>query len=115
MTDQDLIKAVAELDDLVLGSELGYTDCQSELFYRADINGHYHDLKDWQMKYTYVDFSPLTSYDAIIPVIQKQPEAIYENFVNELIYGKSCPSLKMYHDTPRQLCEALIAAAKKGE
>jgi hypothetical protein len=52
--------------------------------------------------------SYLTSYDTIIPLIQKQDGAI-KNLVEDFIEATS-PSCFWYDATPSQLCEALLRA-----
>ena len=93
MTDQDKIKALAELD--------GWTGLGNGLFARP----YFHGRK------LFSDFDYLTSYDAIIPLIQKQDMLIKESM---------CKLLGVKHDycawiraTPTQLADALLVATGK--
>jgi hypothetical protein len=72
MTDEDKIKALAELD------------------------GRWPNLSQESLRY-------LTSYDAIIPLIQKQPMGI------RVTLEKNCTVF----DSAEQLCEALLRATRK--
>lgn len=56
----------------------------------------------------------LTSYDAILPLIKKQPKDVQERFIVFLMgetLGTLLPHLmKMFNSTPRQLAESLLRA-----
>jgi hypothetical protein len=101
MTDRDIITAVAGLD------------------------GWQRRLTGWQ-KYPHAPLTPteqlppyLTSRDAIVPVIEKQPKSVQVNtsiLLEEIVYrGTDChlcllTSILMVLATPSQLCEALLRA-----
>lgn len=55
-----------------------------------------------------------TSYDAIIPLIQKQPDDVHRKFVDYLIYNESLPN-RVYSESPSQLLDALLVATGKAE
>lgn len=65
----------------------------------------------------------LTSYDAIIPLVQKQPENIIDEFLEclcvetegePLLLHVNLPQLvSMWKATPEKLCDALIKAVRK--
>lgn len=64
-----------------------------------------------------------TSYDAIIPLVQKQPENIIDEFLEclcvetegePLLLHVNLPQLvSMWKATPEKLCDALIKAVRK--
>lgn len=90
------IKALAELD--------GWTNI------RIDVSGsgqHYlhgrNSTGDFSNPPNY-----LTSYDAIIPLIQKQPYEVKCNMWNHLDAESD-----LWDATPQQLCEALLRATNK--
>jgi hypothetical protein len=90
MKPEDQIKALAELD----GALVPHTPTPEEV-----ASGSYYQ---WQPAY-------LTSYDAIIPLIQKQPDEVITE-VECYVYDKMDNALKA---TPAQLCEALLRATNK--
>lgn len=106
MTDQDQIKALAELD--------GWQRCTWYDGYNTDGNGN----TTWRKAYVrtgeeikYADEFPnyLASYDAIIPLIQKQPTEI-----KMCIFSTICAENWIaFNFTPTQLCEALLRATGK--
>lgn len=108
MNPDEQIKALAELDGLVLGSTLGYTHEQSNQYYRPNENGTYHRISDWSDRYEYYEPNYLTSYDAIIPLIQKQSLAIRYR-----IATKAGPISFMVK--PNELAEKLLRATGKWE
>jgi hypothetical protein len=58
----------------------------------------------------------LTSYDAIIPVIQKQGNEIAKALVLEIVDGSELADytgLRLFHSSPTELCEALLRATGK--
>lgn len=55
----------------------------------------------------------LTSYDAIIPLIQKQSFDVRDKFAQVLIYETKTEQDGLYSETPEQLCDALIKAFGK--
>lgn len=62
--------------------------------------------------------SYLTSYDAIIPLVQKQPKWI-QIAIAKRFYACDCPVLEnmavMLTATPSQLCDAVLVATGKAE
>lgn len=97
MTETEQVKALAELDGLYFGTE----DSDREECWRNQ-NGLVVDLPNY-----------LTSYDAIIPLIQKQ-DGETKNLVED--YIEECQTMKTsfwYDATPAQLREALLRATGK--
>jgi hypothetical protein len=96
MNPQEQIKALAELDGC---KWIPYVE-----------GTHAHWLTSTG---TWLDMPPdyLTSYDAIIPLIQKQDEGIMEQFFDEV--GKLIKYAYFVYATPSQLCEALLRATGK--
>jgi hypothetical protein len=105
MTNEQIIKACAELDGwkdvdinklhkpwLVLGDR--------PTFYGGEIKSYTVDM---------LVPSYLTSYDAIIPLIQKQSDEIRGKAWGEIISINP----KAFDESPRQLCEALLRATGK--
>lgn len=101
MTEQDQIKALAELDGWVDTAQNGYVE---HLAYRWNLVG----------TTIYKPEPPpyLTSYDAIIPLIQKQSEDMVEIVHYELLRLLATHYLILLA-TPAQLCEALLRATGK--
>lgn len=97
MKEQDQIKAIAELD----GWE-----------YNGNNNWSHHDEFSCETR----DFDYLHSYDAIIPVIQKQSLHV-KLAICKFFFDKSktdlCNMLSIVDTTPFQLCEALLRATGK--
>ena len=85
------IKTLAELDDLK-GEWQG--------LYHVLMYGQWYPVKDY-----------LTSYDAIIPLIQKQTGFTMVK-IEDWIENNSATAF-WYHATPAQLCEALLRATGK--
>ena len=104
LTPQDKIKLAAELG----GWTVGKTTCVSP-------DGHSWDLFRFELD----DFLPnyATSYDAIIPLIQKlcKDSTLYNKFADQLIYGEYSASAQLYGETPSQLLDALLVATGKAE
>ena len=104
MTTQEIIKACAELDGWRRGTfkDLGYAT-DTVIWISPDGNG-YEQLPHYT-----------TSYDAIIPLIQKQEYAIradiFESFACDTSWTEH--ALMMLGSTPLQLCEALLRATGK--
>ena len=100
MTDQNKIKALAELD----GWEW-YKYIPSGIPYAV------RDLKADGVKYLSDFENLLASYDAIIPLIQKQDEKTKRLFIGRLdfIKAKHFP----WDATPHQLADALLVATGK--
>lgn len=94
MLKEAQIKALAELD----GWEAVFEDCASRMM------GTPPDWSDHGYRHHYCK-AYLTSYDAIIPLIQKQSEGIREFVYEYWHYPLSV--------TPAQLCEALLRATGK--
>ena len=96
MKPDDQIKALAELD----GREIAYGEFvdirQRESDGEPEILGHV----------PFPDY--LTSYDAIIPLIQKRGD-----YTQTKIEDFMLSQLKMFSVTPTQLCEALLRATGK--
>lgn len=109
MTESEQVKALAELDGYdIICIGIGTPGC-----YKLMRNGEClskHDLK----KFAELHFPPyLTSYNAIIPLIQKQ-DGETKNLVED--YIEECPTMKTsfwYDATPAQLREALLRATGK--
>lgn len=118
MTDNEIIKAVAELDGWSFANQ--YT-----------ANAPYIATKNYgTMKFQGIaaleQFAYLASYDAILPVIGKQDEAAQMKTIIELYNIKwsvmpdessfigidGCADL-MFLSTPRQLCIAFLIATGK--
>lgn len=96
MTEQDQIKALAELA------------------------GASKEQMDWVIKnyppdYKYHPANYLTSYDAIIPLIQKQDRKILVRIVLGIKTGQNdvARMVDWLQMTPAQLCEALLRAHGK--
>jgi hypothetical protein len=92
------IKALAELD----GCYFGNTTYDTEELWRK-FDGCPCELPDY-----------LTSYDAIIPLIQKQSDKI-KTAVFELLQDskETISVIAVWDATPAQLCEALLRATNK--
>lgn len=102
MKPEEQIKALAELD--------GFEDFDLLKKQTGDITRFLHGAKRSENKWTQVA-NYCTSYDAIIPLIQKQ------NHVVVMELGKwiqqECGTRYPYDATPAQLCEALLRATGK--
>lgn len=108
MTNEAMIRALAELDG-----------------WRMSLHSEHRMANDEQEVCKMIaDFKYLTSYDAIIPLIQKQgPIAQYQmvDFLCELMleeydgndYVKQSDLSTLCKATPSQLCEALLRATGK--
>ena len=108
LTTQDKIKLAAELD--------GWQDIQQgNPATGKPTVGRSPDAVRRCADYTLELPNYSTSYDAIIPLVQKQPKDIYEKFVDILVYSEVCPALKLYGDSPSQLLDALLVATGKAE
>jgi len=90
MNTEKQIKALAELD--------GKTKLLNEASGCAVM--YWEDGNDWMMLPKY-----LTSYDAIIPLLRKQPESVLHKVADAMDIMT----------TPSQLCEALLRATGKWE
>jgi len=104
VTTEQQIKALAELD----GWTLAQTKDPKSIFFGKGFRSRYPFLRTpkWEVANT----SYLTSYDAIIPLIQKQSDDIKGKIdmdIFELGYNHS------FDPTPAQLCEALLRATEK--
>ena len=91
MTETEQVKALAELDGLKYNTNHQYSDLHPTVFVM---------FPDGSMG---VESNYLDSYDAIIPLIQKQPE-----FASGMMNGHIDFTM-----TPSQLCEALLRATRK--
>ena len=104
MKPEEQIKALAELDGFVLRDK--WWTPTSE-----DVQRMPRDMEDGHPLY-------LTSYDAIIPLIQKQDIEIRRDVYRNLIRDKSGKIRHTvdigdaYISTPSQLCEALLRATE---
>jgi hypothetical protein len=120
METNNQIKALAELD--------GWTDISSGWGRDdGDVYGVKPNYPDYPNPAHYAVPSYLTSYDAIIPLIQKQPKRGFDRFVRllnrEFCFGHRVPlpcrlkssdcSFMLYQASPSQLCEALLRATRK--
>ena len=120
MTQQEQIKALAELDGYVWSR-----DEQGCWAWHNRVTGHYicktlfaaefeePDYEGW------IDFRDYRSYDAIIPLIQKQDIIIGKHFMQQLhkhVSGSGDHYIKDFYcmcATPSQLAEALLRATNK--
>lgn len=107
MTEQEQIKAIAELDRWLDVKEYTYTYTYA---------GESGDLKQLQGRHP-TDLgrlqTPLNyphSLDAIVPVIRNQPFHILQ-MISVKLFGMNVEFL--YLATPSQLCEALLRATGK--
>lgn len=101
MTTEQQIKALAELDGWKSREHISPIDNKTVI-------GLWY-LKDTQC----VSILPpyLTSYDAIIPVIQKQTNEVKA----DVWFRLGCVNWGWLDATPAQLCEALLRATGKWE
>ena len=99
MTDAEIIKVVAELD----GKRTWVT---------IDAMDHPVPKPYW---WQHPDCDKyLTSYDAIVPVIEKQDEWAQRHFIEALQdTTEEISVIKLFLATPRQLCEALLKSVGK--
>ena len=102
MKEQDIIKACAELDGRMLCKD-GWWDCPSRSM-TGTTGGKSLEYIQANHRYT-------TSYDAIIPLIQKQ-ELDTRSYVSKFI-GLKYDYNAWIDATPLQLCEALLRATGK--
>ena len=59
----------------------------------------------------------LTSYDAIIPLVQKlskENQTFMDKFCDYLIYNTKTPN-GLYQESPSQICDAVLVATGKAE
>jgi len=96
-TISDKLTALAELD----GFKVGKMNDGNGDFEFPIIEGCIGQFKNY-----------LTSYDAIIPLIQKQPRHIREFIRRENLIALE---IEWYCDTPLQLADALLKGTKKFE
>ena len=99
MKKQDQTKALAELGGWKYNSLGRWTP--SNLHPLANAN---HDYKE-------PDY--LTSYDAIIPLIQKQSISLQDGLAASLAVSGNVPNKWFWNATPSQLAEALLRATGK--
>lgn len=92
MTKQDKIRALAELDGWI------------NLELRDGVGDAFMGEKDGESNF--VPFY-LTSYDAIIPLIQRQNQSVKDCVDCDVGFGNRIDS------TPEQLCDALLNATVK--
>lgn len=110
MNPTEQIKALAELD--------GWTElfCEQDRTLWGFRNGRKYSERTPDANY-------LTSYDAIIPLIQKQPAGVMIDFTYHLWriierdakrnYNRQYDAWRLVIATPAQLCEALLRATGK--
>lgn len=116
LTDTDKIKLLAEMDGR--GEEyqrkkygpLWRTTFDAKTLNKLDTHGRVMDESHYK--------SYLTSYDAIIPLIQKSDSLtqrlVYQHFDNHLkTLGWVQQAINMLNATPLQLCDALLIATGK--
>ena len=107
MTEQDQIKALAELD--------GWDETKYSWVHPS--GSHYSKTANNGRVIPDLDILPRynTSYDAIIPLIQKQNVSvicrIYDTFDGDC--GWTAQAIAMIKATPAQLCKALLQATGK--
>jgi hypothetical protein len=110
MTPQEQIKALAELDGWsVMQHEDGLWSAHNDR-----LNAHYHNFETEEGAWCIIPQAYLTSYDAIIPLIQKQSHKV------QLKVRDICgnPLICKHHFsekpiTSAQLAEALLRATGK--
>jgi hypothetical protein len=114
MTDEQIIRAVAELDGWYWCEENHQSNISKE-FSLEKKEWHNKDKTEWLDYFRLPKY--LTSYDAIIPVVQRQiPDIQYQ--MPQYLPCSSCGSfsqiaMRLINCTPRQLCEALLRATGK--
>lgn len=110
MTEQEQIRAIAELDEIKVAARLTGAGGRWRWLTRdgVAITAEHADQGTTDKDFLIVN-SPnyLHSYDAIIPVIQKQDMA----YVFCLWDGEGLEEAKMVVPTPSQLCQALLRAS----
>ena len=119
MKPEEQIKALAELGGWTIQVEAKtrpsgdpYSACHhgTNVWMKPGVKWNELNYQD-QREYLRKEFAPpqyLTSYDAIIPVIQKQPHEVKCNMWNHLEAESD-----LWTNTPSQLCEALLRATGK--
>lgn len=110
MTNEDKIKVLAELDGL---SDLHWDDSMCERLTFIGTRGEFRH-KIVKVYVAVPDY--LTSYDAIIPLIQKHYKSGYEpgGISWATAFYESLPDNNtILKATPEQLCDALIKAVGK--
>ena len=120
MTTQEQIKALAELD----GWKQVTRSCCEWVVTDYNGNGEYQHKdkvgfeRDGVFKFLNNLPNYLTSYDAILPLIQKQPLEVKDFIARSFVFlPNTFPCnrdvIKMLMATPAQLCEALLRATGK--
>lgn len=119
MTEQDQIKALAELDGWHQQEVFESSFADSTKQVSAGLRWTRMDSLRFERKLP--DY--LTSYDAIIPLIQKQLDTVFNCFLDNLCIIKNSDDAEMdgsyselrmmWMATPTQLCEALLRATGK--
>ena len=115
MKEQDQIRAIAELDGL---QERQSTDHNAFAWFDGEEQMTPYLNQDWRKP---CPRNYLQSYDAILPLIQKQTKENMERFLDftfELYYEKTQATkpnqcVTVLELTPSQLCEALLRATGK--
>ena len=105
MKEQDQIKALAELDGFRFEYGFNVSHYQNQIRWTDSHGSIICGAKDY-----------LTSYDAVIPVIQKQGNEIAKALVLEIVDGSELADytgLRLFHSSPTELCEALLRATGK--
>lgn len=118
MTPQDQIKALAELDGCHIAAE--NSQGFNLVLKNGDVVTVWNDETVDGDKNRYCE-KLRTSYDAIIPLIQKQPKTVREQIAINLWAVHDIDSdwaeqeawAQNFLTTPAQLCEALLRATNK--
>lgn len=104
MSESEQIKALAELDGWTYRKST--SPYQPDGWWSPDNRGPFRER---EMAYDNGFYKAITSYDAIMPVIQKQTDDIKTDIV-EYLYEMGDRQLDR---TPAQLCEALLRSVGK--
>lgn len=108
MTPEEKIKALAELDGAHTGHWVEYASSHpaqnGKLWAEAGATWSDGSIHDELPPY-------LTSYDAIILLIQKQEDSVKDD-VARFLFGRACVSWTL-EATPAQLADALLVATGK--
>lgn len=109
MTPQNQIKALAELDGAHQGHWTEYATTSASA--AEVISGRMWSDSGWTYANGQVHSNHphyLTSYDAILPLIQKQ-----DGNMRLCMFNQYFQDVGVYKETPAQLCEALLRATGK--
>jgi len=118
MNPTEQIKALAELDGFVANADEEFV--LDNPFSPTGVAIHRKVFRNCRC---FVDKHYLTRYDAIIPLIQKQPAGVMIDFTYHLWriierdakrnYNRQYDAWRLVIATPAQLCEALLRATGK--